>query len=146
MARELVKLESFQSGDYETALKEIFCKIDDLIVLPEGKAELKKYCKNKSREGIDNIGMFAGATACCVLLTPSAVICANAGDSRAVLSQSSTAVDLSIDHKPDLPAEKSRIEKAGMFVEEQRVNGMLNLSRSLGDLEYKQNRGKPKED
>jgi len=60
--------------------------MDDLIVTPEGKAELKKYCKNKSREGIDNIGMFAGATACVALLTPDAIICANAGDSRCVLS------------------------------------------------------------
>jgi hypothetical protein len=32
-----------------------------------------------------------------------------------------------------------------MFVEEDRVNGILNLSRSLGDLEYKKNAGKPKE-
>ena len=32
-----------------------------------------------------------------------------------------------------------------MFVEEDRVNGILNLSRSLGDLEYKKNTGKPKE-
>ena len=32
-----------------------------------------------------------------------------------------------------------RIEKAKGFVEENRVNGALNLSRSLGDLEYKSN-------
>jgi serine/threonine protein phosphatase PrpC len=45
---------------------------------------------------------------------------------------------MSIDHKPDLSTEKARIEKAGGFVEENRVKGILNLSRSLGDLEYKQ--------
>jgi serine/threonine protein phosphatase PrpC len=45
---------------------------------------------------------------------------------------------LSIDHKPDLVAEKARIEKAGGFVSDGRVNGNLNLSRALGDLEYKQ--------
>ena len=33
--------------------------------------------------------------------------------------------------------EKNRIEKAGGFVSEGRVNGNLNLSRALGDLEYK---------
>ena len=32
-----------------------------------------------------------------------------------------------------------RIENAGGFVEENRVNGSLNLSRSLGDFEYKSN-------
>lgn len=45
---------------------------------------------------------------------------------------------MSIDHKPELQQEKARIEKAGGFVEENRVKGILNLSRSLGDLEYKQ--------
>ena len=44
---------------------------------------------------------------------------------------------MSIDHKPELSTERARIEKAGGFVEENRVKGVLNLSRSLGDMEYK---------
>ena len=44
---------------------------------------------------------------------------------------------LSDDHKPENPDERRRIEAAGGFVEENRVNGSLNLSRSMGDFEYK---------
>jgi protein phosphatase 1G len=65
----------------------------------------------------------------------------NAGDSRAVFAKKVgdkvVAVEMSVDHKPELPEEKLRIEKAGGFVEDNRVKGILNLSRSLGDLEYK---------
>ena len=50
---------------------------------------------------------------------------------------------LSEDHKPDNAGEKARIEAAGGFVEENRVNGSLNLSRSLGDFEYKSSHNLP---
>ena len=85
--------------------------------------------------------MGTGCTACSVLITPTDLYVANAGDSRAVLAKKVegkvVGVELSVDHKPDLPEEKGRIEKAGGFVEDNRVKGVLNLSRSLGDLEYK---------
>lgn len=89
----------------------------------------------------------AGATAVVAVLTPVDKDCsafhltiANAGDSRAVLCRDGTAVPLSLDHKPTDARELSRIQKAGGFVTEfgGRVNGNLNLSRSLGDLKYKQ--------
>jgi len=38
-----------------------------------------------------------------------------------------------------LEAERERITAAGGFVEDNRVNGVLNLSRSFGDFEYKMN-------
>mmetsp|Transcript_42396 Transcript_42396/g.112204 ORF Transcript_42396/g.112204 Transcript_42396/m.112204 type:complete len:401 (-) Transcript_42396:184-1386(-) len=86
-----------------------------------------------------------GCTAVCILLTPTEVVCANAGDSRAVLCRKGRPVELSHDHKPDEDTEKSRIEAAGGRVEENhvgdrvicRVNGNLSLSRAIGDLEFK---------
>jgi serine/threonine protein phosphatase PrpC len=73
------------------------------------------------------------------MISKSEILCANAGDSRAVLSKKGKVKDLSVDHKPDTPSEKRRIERANGFVEESRVNGMLALSRSIGDFEYKGN-------
>jgi serine/threonine protein phosphatase PrpC len=62
---------------------------------------------------------------------------ANAGDSRCVMGRAGTAVPLSFDHKPENEEERTRIEKAGSTITEGRVDGNLNLSRSLGDLKYK---------
>lgn len=91
----------------------------------------------------DNIAMGTGCTACSAFVTPTEIVCFNAGDSRCVLGvRDSTgklkAVEMSYDHKPDNEGEKRRIEKAGGFVEDNRVKGVLNLSRSLADMEYKQ--------
>jgi len=46
-------------------------------------------------------------------------------------------VILSEDHKPESEIEKKRIEKAGGVIMNGRVNGGLNLTRALGDLDYK---------
>ena len=82
---------------------------------------------------------FAGCTATVILVTRTEIICANAGDSRTVMSRGGRAKDMSEDHKPDNSGELSRIQRSGGFVEEGRVNGMLALSRALGDFEYKNN-------
>jgi protein phosphatase PTC2/3 len=82
---------------------------------------------------------FAGCTATVVLITPQEIYCSNAGDSRTVMSKAKQAVDLSTDHKPGDMEERRRIYTAGGHVEDSRVNGMLALSRALGDFEYKSN-------
>merc|ERR1712062_616762 len=46
---------------------------------------------------------------------------------------------LSTDHKPMDEKERERIEAAGGFVEFNRVNGNLALSRALGDFVFKMN-------
>jgi serine/threonine protein phosphatase PrpC len=45
---------------------------------------------------------------------------------------------MSIDHKPDDGEERRRIEGAGGSVQDGRVEGNLNLSRALGDHNFKQ--------
>lgn len=77
---------------------------------------------------------FAGCTANVVLITETEIYCANAGDSRSILSVKGKADPLSIDHKPEDEEELKRIRKGGGDVWEGRVNGNLNLSRAMGDL------------
>jgi protein phosphatase 1G len=90
-------------------------------------------------------GPAAGCTAVCAMVRNGDLIVANAGDSRCVLSRSGKAVALTQDHKPMDLEEYNRIIKAGGFVADGRVNGSLNLSRALGDLEYKQSKDLPPE-
>ena len=146
---ELKKLPSFKAGNYEEALKDINIRIDNMLQTPQGKSKLQSYKKNNDsgpslfNRGSDDIAMGTGCTATCALITPTDIIVANAGDSRVVLGVKKggagryVAVDMSIDHKPDNREEKKRIEHAGGFVEDNRVKGVLALSRSIGDLEYK---------
>jgi hypothetical protein len=61
------------------------------------------------------------------------------GDSRCVLSRKGQAIALTLDHKPILFEEARRIIKAGGFVRDNRINGALNVSRTIGDLDFKRN-------
>jgi len=88
---------------------------------------------------MDDAKSYAGCTATVILVTRTEIICANSGDSRTVLARAGRAKDMSEDHKPDNPGELARITRSGGFVEDGRVNGMLALSRALGDFEYKNN-------
>jgi len=63
---------------------------------------------------------------------------ANAGDARAVLCRAGKAVRLSYDHKGSDKQEAKRITDAGGFVMSGRVNGVLAVTRSLGDSSMKE--------
>ncbi|VDN97573.1 unnamed protein product [Rodentolepis nana] len=100
--------------------------------------------------GFSEPGVDSGSTACVAFILPEVsddkepvrrvfLYVANAGDSRAVLCRSGTAVELSEDHKPEDPPERARINAAGGTVTaDGRVNDGLNLSRAIGDHVYKQ--------
>jgi len=62
------------------------------------------------------------------------LLIANAGDSRAVGSQSGIATRLSVDHRAEDESEIARIVSAGGNVEFGRLEGELQVSRGLGDF------------
>ena len=62
----------------------------------------------------------------------------NTGDSRAILyKKNGECKQITEDHKPDDTHEKIRIESKGGFVVNNRTNGNLAMSRSLGDRNLK---------
>ena len=58
---------------------------------------------------------------------------ANVGDSRIVLFRNGNSIRLTYDHKVSDTLEMQRVEQAGGLIMKSRVNGMLAVTRSLGD-------------
>jgi serine/threonine protein phosphatase PrpC len=82
-----------------------------------------------------------------LLIIGNTYYCANAGDARClVYRKTGEHVFLSEDHKPDMEVEYKRIQKAGGYVVDGRVCENLNLTRAIGDLEYKKNTDLPAEE
>ena len=113
-----------------------------------------------TKQGLDV--SFSGTTCVLVVQLGKKLLCANVGDSRAILIQHNKKLNnipsifnLSRDFKPDLPEEKKRIYKMGGVVDQMvDMNGMkagpprvwgrgktfpgLAMSRSLGDFKGKE--------
>jgi serine/threonine protein phosphatase PrpC len=69
-----------------------------------------------------------------------AVTVSNLGDSRVLLIKADgKCIPLTTDHKPENEKERERITKAGGFVQANRVDGQLAMSRAFGDSPYKDN-------
>ncbi|KAH1431387.1 hypothetical protein KXX32_003184 [Aspergillus fumigatus] len=131
----LAKRPEFDQGDYEAAIRGAL--IDEDAVLLE------------TFNNVTTEPAVSGSTValCFVNLTKGDLVVANLGDSHVLLAERDNRTDhpfhirrLSKSHKPDTPDEKSRIEDAGGAVNTRRGTarlGSLNMSRALGDLQYK---------
>jgi serine/threonine protein phosphatase PrpC len=136
--------ENTKSGNIEQALIETFLKMDILLLQPEGKAEIQSIRNEFNKDEDEDDGskeneIKAGCTANVAIIYKDDLIVANAGDSRCLIYGEGKVTDMSEDHKPELELEKERILKAGGFIKEGRVNGNLNLTRAIGDLDFKNN-------
>ena len=128
--------------------KEIYCALHNQRVPDAGKSyqrlrseiigENSQSSQHETHAPNVNDEANAGTTACVVLITPKWIVCANAGDSRAVISHKGNQVAaLSNDHKPDDDLEDRRIRAAGGYVAGGRVEGDLAVSRGFGDFRFK---------
>lgn len=124
--RKIVSQPAYQGGNYEEAIQQAFLEVDqDMLNDDVMKEEL------------------AGSTGVVILLKEGKMYCGNVGDSRAVCSVAGRTVPLSYDHKPSNKDEAKRINAAGGWVDFNRVNGNLALSRAFGDFVFKKNEKKP---
>lgn len=120
---------AYHEGYIEDSLRQSFLQLDSEMMTSE-----------------ELMHDLAGTTAITVLSKSNRLYCANVGDSRAVVSHNGHAVPLSRDHKPNVPEEQRRIMAGGGWVEFNRVNGNLALSRALGDFNFKRNKARKPED
>lgn len=126
--KKITSQPAFKSGNVEEALVKAFVELDKDM-------QEDSECRFTT----------SGCTSVVVMTRNNQIYCANCGDSRAVLSERGQAIPLSFDHKPGNEEELSRIKAAGGFVEFNRVNGTLALSRALGDFEFKRGNLAPKD-
>jgi len=129
------KCASFCAQHLISILTKYFMICDDVeSVFTETIAEL-------DNKAIDYSDDASGSTCCIVLIDRRThdLWCCNVGDSRCILMNDSydEVKQLSIEHKPDFPMEKQRIENANGWVTYGRVCGILAVSRSLGDKDFK---------
>jgi protein phosphatase 1L len=86
---------------------------------------------------------FSGSTALFVLIIENALWVVSIGDSRAVLGQDEEATQLSEDAKPPIEKFQKEIMERGGFVKWKRVDGSLDMARSVGDIDHPSVSAKP---
>uniref|UniRef100_M1DLW0 protein-serine/threonine phosphatase n=1 Tax=Solanum tuberosum TaxID=4113 RepID=M1DLW0_SOLTU len=125
-----------QQRDWEAAwmriLQRSFQRMDKMICFNCDCATLSYRCLCPPNHNL----RFMGSTAIIAIVTDHAIVIANCGDSRAVLSRNGNALSVSFDHKPNRRDELARIKAAGgklVYSRGLRVQGFLAMSRAIGD-------------
>lgn len=135
--------ENFINQKYDLALVQTFKALDERLLSDEVNEQLKQLSNAPSDKwnnpNIKGVAYSVGSTACVALITPHKIYVANLGDSRCIISKNGKPYEMSVDHTPSLKSEKKRIKAAGGFIKDQRVQGMLSVSRAFGDMIYKSN-------
>lgn len=120
---------------------------DDLPSTPVGEMSVFHIVKltQTIQEEEDEID-YSGSTAVVLLIRNSVLYVGHVGDSRLfICNGKGKSFEITKDHKPYLPEERERIEESGGkqnkeiigWVNNNRLNGVLGVSRSIGDVEYK---------
>ena len=107
------------------------------------KLEISSTFKDFEEENIPSlIANDIGTTANICLLRKNRLYVANVGDSLSVMYKKKKAVKLNKEHKTTMEKENTRIIKEGGIIQNFRINGKLNITRAIGDLNYKNKKDK----
>ncbi|XP_059914468.1 protein phosphatase 1L isoform X2 [Gadus macrocephalus] len=132
------QLQAFERERKESS--QSYASILEQRIMAVDRDMLDKLSANHDEAGQEP-GMIGGTTCLVALLSDRELTVANVGDSRGVLcDKDGNAVALSHDHKPYQLKERKRIKRAGGFISfngSWRVQGILAMSRSLGDYPLK---------
>mmetsp|Transcript_16313 Transcript_16313/g.40183 ORF Transcript_16313/g.40183 Transcript_16313/m.40183 type:complete len:434 (+) Transcript_16313:228-1529(+) len=116
----LVETEEFMEGRIEDALR--------LSV---------KYVESKVIEASHESRSYPGTTLTFGVVSENKVFTCNVGDSRVVLGRGTSGVPLTVDHGVEHTEDVGRVVAAGGWIENNRVNGRLSVTRAIGDLDMK---------
>ena len=107
------------------------------------KIQPKKNETNNSSKNIKVehfVSFEMGTTANIMLIKNNTLYLANVGDSLSVMYKNNKAYNLNREHQIILEEEKERVLKSGATINGYRINGMLNLTRAIGDFRFKSNK------
>ncbi len=154
---EFLKNENYEKGDIKTCLKETFLKLDKKLLEEQSMQEMTEdhflfiqefnINEKESRHQVveengfkymEDISYTRGSTGLVLVIhNHTQLYFANLGDSRGIIINENSFLKMTNDHKPDNCEEKKRIKRAGSRIYEHRVSGLLNMSRSFGDFQFK---------
>lgn len=135
------QISSFIANNLPSVIQNKSLSVNNLEESVKALNELVSNC------GVDT--SFSGSTICCCLIQKKQLFVLNVGDSRAVLGRKGLirweAIQLTVDHKPDIPSEANRIRNCKgrvcqsnnsgpmrVWMTEKNAPG-LAMSRSIGD-------------
>ena len=154
---EFLKNENYEKGDIKTCLKETFLNLDKKLLEQSSMQEMTEdhflfmqefnlseeseinIIEDNGYKYIEDISYTRGSAAIVLVIhNHTELYFANIGDSRGIIIRNgNNFVRMTNDHKPNNNDEKKRIKKAGSKILDNRINGLLNMSRSFGDYQFK---------
>ena len=147
-AKEIPPLPGSDVEAVLAALRKAMCeghaRLDEQFVqrAQRGRAQAETVLRDVLQMELEKKEWLCGSTSVAMALRGGVASIGFAGDSLAVLSRGGVAVELTRAHKPHREDEFERIRGAGGWVSGSvekggRVNGILAVSRAIGDIEYK---------